>query len=555
MAILLLTLSFFYIDRQGRQTFLYAIYHDDVLTGYEKVDRYLIENKLIYKSLSEYPRSSSSIKKIQKIRFGANGKELIDYNEEIAEHSAKSVVYIKNLGGPILFLGIANADFTYIDEMAVRGNFTIFNKESIAAYAPLVRRYNFKKRGEQFFNTLNVLSPELPPMPSVVSITAIGKDIITINNKRVKCENLIFELENKDLISVWITSAFHNTLMVRMPKYGFKAVLSANREPIPVEEYTKKSDLYTEKELVFKSGDISLNGILSMPAGKKKPCPALLLIWDKGPSDKNAFGIFADIAGLLARNGYGVFRFDKRGVGKSQGFFSTYDQAEEIVDLKNAIQFLKSLPEIDKDMVGVLGYGEGAFYAAYLTGTDSSIRWCILLAASIITDTSKDNAKKITWVRRSMGDNTKYIEDVIKALLRTKEIAMKEGDWMTIEGNSVFTRKAKMSNNYNMREALKGIQTPVLIAHGKNDALNLPEEAKEIEAELLKNGNNSVTLIYLDDLDHTLGRTIKAKYVREHIEVDPAVTKNILSWLDRNLIPPEVVSVKSVETAVNAAVE
>ncbi len=36
----LFALSFFYIDRHGRETFLYAIYRDNLLIGYDKVDRY-----------------------------------------------------------------------------------------------------------------------------------------------------------------------------------------------------------------------------------------------------------------------------------------------------------------------------------------------------------------------------------------------------------------------------------------------------------------------------------------------------------------------------------
>lgn len=555
-SILLLTLSFFYIDRQGRQTFLYAIYRDDALIGYEKIDRYSIENKLIYKSLVEFPRNILSGKKIQKIRFDATGKELMDYAEEIAENGAKSSVYIKNLGDAASFLGVSNAAFTCLDNMPMRGNFVIFNKESIVTYTPLIRRYNFKKRGEQFFNAINVVSSELPPAPTVVSITAIGKNVITIDGKKVKCENLIFELENGDMISAWITSAFRNILMVRIPKYGFKAALSANKEPIHAEEYAKKSDLYAERELVFKSGDISLSGILSVPAAKKEPFPALLLIWDKGPSDKNAQGVFTDIASSLARNDYCVFRFDKRGVGKSQGFFSTYDQAEEIEDLKSAVLFLKSLSEVDKDRIGVIGYGEGGFYAAYLAGADSGIRGCILLAAGVDTDHFKNNAKKITdWAAKNVSDSPQYIENVVKALSQTKEMAMGHGDWTIIDGSSVFTKKVKMRDSYNMLEALKEVQVPVLIIHGKNDNINLPEEADKIEAALSGSGNNSVTSIYLNDLNHMLGQIVKTGSIKEHIEVNPTVTKTILSWLGENLTPPKISGAEPVESAANAATE
>ncbi len=550
VAITLLALSFLYIDRQGRQTFLYAIYCDNILSGYEKIDRYLVENKLIYKSSIELARDILSGKKTQKIIFDANGKNLIDYSEETAENGTKSTAYIKNSGDSVSFLGISSARFTCLDSMPVRGNFTIFNKKSIVTYSPLIRRYNFRKRGEQFFNTLTVASLDLPPVPGVVSITAIGKDMINIDDKKVKCENLVFELENGDLISVWIATTFRNILMVKIPKSGFKAVLTTKKDTIPVEEYSKKSDQYTEKEVIFKNGDIVLNGVLSIPAAKNGPYPVILLIWDKGPMDNNALGAFTDIAGALAENGYCAFRFDKRGVGKSQGFFSTYDQSEEIDDLKKAVEFLKSAYEIDKDRIGVLGYAEGAFYATYLTGAEDGIRACILLAASASMNPLKDDSKRLKeYVEKNVSDDPKYIEDAIKALTQSKQIGMEQGDWITIEDTSVFTKKVKMQDSYDMTEALTKVKAPVLIIQGEKDGITPPEDARVIESALSQNGNNNVTLIYLGDLDHLLGRIVKTGNIREHIEIDPAVIKNILSWLDKNLTLPKTADTELSEGA------
>ena len=550
-AITLLAMSFFYIDRQGRQTFLYAIYHDDILSGYEKTDRYLVENKLIYKSSIEIPRNILAGKTTQKIVFSANGKNLIDYTEDVVENGVKSTAYVKNDGNSVSFLGISNASFTYLDTMPVKGNFTIFNKTSIITYTPLIRRYNFKKRGEQFFNTLTVLSPDLPPVAGVVSITAIGKDVINIDGKKIKCENLVFELENGDLISVWIATAFRNILMVKIPKYGFRAVLAAKRESISVEEYAKKSELYTEKEVMFKNGDITLSGMLSTPAAKNGPYPALLLVWDKGPMDNNALGVFTDIANVLAENGYCVLRFDKRGVGKSQGFFSTYDQSEEIDDLKKAVEFLKSDPEIDKERIGALGYGEGAFYATYLAGSEDSIKACVLLAASASMDPLKDDSKKLKeYINKNISSDPQYSENVMRALTRSKEIGAEQGDWITIEGTSVFTKKVKAQDNYDMAEALRKVKVPVLIIEGKKDNAIRSEDVGAIEDILSQNENDNFTSIYLGDLDHILGQIVRTENIREHIEVDPTVTTNILSWLNEKLTLP-----KAADTEIGEIVE
>lgn len=555
LAIGLFVLSFLYIDRQGRQTFLYAIYYDNVLTGYEKVDRYLVENKLIYKSSVELPRDILRRKTTRKTTFDANGKNLIDYTEETAAGGTKSTVYIRNNNNTISFFGTADATFACLDQMPVRGISTIFESNTLATYPPLIRRYNFKRRGEQFFNTFTVISPNLPPLAGVVSITVLGKDIIEIEGKKVKCENLVFELDNGTLISVWAAKTFHNVLMVKIPKTGFKAVLCTKKDVIPVEEYVKKSDLYSEKEVMFKNGDISLSGILSLPDKEKSPYPAVLLIWDSGPLDSDALGIFTDMANALAENGYCVFRFDKRGVGKSQGFFSTYDQSEETADLKKALEFLRSVPEVDQSRIAALGYSEGGFYAAYLASLDEGIKGCIIISAAASMNPAKDDFKKVKeFVKRNISTNSQYLDNVIKTIVQSKEITKGQGDWITVLGNSVFTKKVKEQDSYDMIETLKKIKTPVLILHGKKDSINFPEEAKEMEDALSKSGNDNFTATYFGDLDHFMGRVVKNGDIRDHIEIDPSVTKTVIFWLNDNLTPPQPTNTTGTENAQNEKV-
>jgi len=549
MAVGLFIVSFLYIDRQGRQTFFYAVYHDNVLTGYEKIDKYLVENKLIYKSSLELPRDMLRQKTMRKMRFDSTGKNLIDYTEETTANGAKSTVYIKNDNNTIAFLGIADAAFAFLDNIKVLGNFTMFESGALVTYPPLVKRYNFKKRGEQFFNTLTAISPNLPPLAGMVSVTAIGKDVIDIEGKKVRCDNLVFELSNGDLISVWTAQAFHNVLMVKIPKTGFKAVLCEKRETIPVEEYVKKSGLYSEKEVMFKNGDISLSGILSIPNKEENPYPTILLIWDSGPSDNTAMGMFTDIAHALAENGYCVFRFDKRGIGKSQGFFSTYDQSEEIADLKKAVEFLRSVPEVDQSRIAVLGYSEGGFYAAYLTSMDDGIRGCIIISAAVSMNPAKDDFKKVKeFIKSNITTDSAYLDNVIKSIAKSREITKDKGDWITVLDNSVFTKKLREQDSYDMIETLKKVKIPVLILHGKKDNINFPEEAREMEDLLSQSGNNNFTATYFGDLDHLMGSMVKNNNIRDHIEADASVIKSIISWLDDNLTLPPLPSATTEST-------
>lgn len=538
MIIGLFILSFLYIDRQGHQTFLYAIYRDNELVGYEKADRYLVENKLIYKSSLELPRDMLLRKTTRKTAFDVSGKKFIDYTEETSSNGGKSTIYIKNENNAVSFVGIADAAFSFLEKMDTVGTCTVFESEAVITYPPLMRRYNFKKRGEQFFNILTPISPDLPPLAGIVSITAIGKDVVDIAGKKVRCENLVCELSNGSLVSVWVAQAFHNILMVKIPGAGFKAVLCSKKDVIPVKEYAKQSSLYSEKDIIFKNDEIALSGVLAIPNSGERSYPAVMLIWNGGPLDRGNAGIFTDIAHTLAENGYCVLRFDKRGIGKSQGFFSTYDQSEEIADLKKAMEFLKSVPEVDQARIAVLGYGEGGFYASYLSNAEDSIRCCIIMSAAAITDPAKNEFKKTAeLIRRNITADPQYLANAVSAISQSMEIAKDKGDWITILDNRVFTKKMRMRGNYDTAETLMKVKVPILILHGKMDSISLPEESEALEKALSKNGNKNFSVIYFDGLDHFMGKVVKNGEIRDHVEIDPMVTRNILSWLNDNLRP------------------
>jgi len=59
-------------------------------------------------------------------------------------------------------------------------------------------------------------------------------------------------------------------------------------------------------------------------------------------------------AGFLARHGYGVLLFDRRGEGASDGEPHTYGWGGDR-DVKAAIAFLQDRPEVDPDRIGGIG--------------------------------------------------------------------------------------------------------------------------------------------------------------------------------------------------------
>ena len=112
--------------------------------------------------------------------------------------------------------------------------------------------------------------------------------------------------------------------------------------PLVAEPVVEKP--YLEEEVTVPSGEHTLAGTLSMPAGDG-PFPALILVSGSGPQNRNeeipavtGYAPFAEIADRLTREGFAVLRYDDRGVGASTGDFASATTADFADALERAAQ-------------------------------------------------------------------------------------------------------------------------------------------------------------------------------------------------------------------------
>ena len=123
----------------------------------------------------------------------------------------------------------------------------------------------------------------------------------------------------------------------------------------------------------------------------------MLLLPGSGQVDRNenapklAINVLREIAVYLARLGIATFRYDKRGVGASEGdYFSTgfFDRVE---DAKAALAWLKEHDQVQSMKVFVLGHSEGSGLTMRSAGAGADVAGIILLtgwAREIGRDTS-----------------------------------------------------------------------------------------------------------------------------------------------------------------------
>lgn len=142
---------------------------------------------------------------------------------------------------------------------------------------------------------------------------------------------------------------------------------------------------YKEEEVRFinKREGNALVGTLTLPQ-TELPAPAVLLIAGSGPLDRDATVYthkpFALLAHYLSSRGFIVLRYDKRGVGKSNGSAIATTQ-ELATDAEAALSYLRLRTEVNKEAVGVIGHSEGGIIAPMLDTPTNRLSFMVLLAA------------------------------------------------------------------------------------------------------------------------------------------------------------------------------
>lgn len=138
--------------------------------------------------------------------------------------------------------------------------------------------------------------------------------------------------------------------------------------------------VFMENAVSFKnSKGQKLLGILHVPE-KIKKVPAIVCCHGFARNKVDKFRIWIRIARALCNSGFVVLRFDFSGHGDSEGELEDISISQEIDDLKCAINYLKTIPETDKNKIGIIGHSLGGDIAILASVNNKSIKALVLLS-------------------------------------------------------------------------------------------------------------------------------------------------------------------------------
>jgi pimeloyl-ACP methyl ester carboxylesterase len=303
-----------------------------------------------------------------------------------------------------------------------------------------------------------------------------------------------------------------------------------------------------EQDIRFQSGSLHLAGALMLPEGEG-PWPGVLLLPGSGQVDRNenakglAIGVLSQTAQYLAERGVATLRYDKRGVGASEGEFF-----EHVADASSALDFLKSQSRILPDLTFLLGHSEGALIATRMAGTGVSVAGVILLAGS-----ARPGEEVLRWqvvqVVNGMHGFNKWLIDVLHLDVLRRQAAQLDKIKRSTKNSYRIQLFSKINAKW-MREFLAydpatdlpNIQVPVLAITGSKDIQVDPADLERmrnlVRSEFEAHEVPDVTHLMRPEPGEASISTYKVQ-VRQ--PVDARILTLIITWLKLH-VPTDVAS-------------
>ncbi|WP_345243638.1 alpha/beta hydrolase [Pontibacillus salipaludis] len=245
-----------------------------------------------------------------------------------------------------------------------------------------------------------------------------------------------------------------------------------------------------EKSVQFYSEGYKLQGVLYLPDDYESKGKLPAIIANSGYQGVNEFypKMFAK---ALTEKGYVCFGFDYRGFADSEGDPARVILEEQVADIRNALTFLRAQSEVDHERIGLIGWGMGGSNVvrvaekedvaavAALNGFYNGERWLKTIHSyenwlKVLEEVYEDRVRRVTTGDSMPADPfLHYPLDPPTRAYVEKELASRKGF-----GGRTRVQFTDSILELDTEAAAKNIgDTPLFVAHGKNNVLHPIEES------------------------------------------------------------------------------
>jgi len=321
--------------------------------------------------------------------------------------------------------------------------------------------------------------------------------------------------------------------------------LSSAQTVFSHEREIEDTDIYVFSEVdFFNSNDnLMLSGTLIAP--KTTYDKVVVILPGSGKDTRNSH---YKLAQEFLNNNIAVYRFDERGVGKSQGKFTTAISGLTY-DLAYAVRHLKSRLELTNKKIGVLGHSLGGMASIVahqiISNPKEQIDFLIQIASPVksFSDASRyqiqtlpnyqvKNRSKKELVQ--LLDTLVYITDKNKnsnisdTTLREKGIQAIQQKGFELQDIKFWSYTHIDLYKHDYEDAYKQLQIPTIYLIGSRDKYVDPiSEVNRLE----KIKNPLITVKVMNNLNHYLtSGALKSDVL---YNIDKSATDTIMNWIER----------------------
>lgn len=311
-----------------------------------------------------------------------------------------------------------------------------------------------------------------------------------------------------------------------------------------------------EIQVYIQSG-VKLAGSLTIPATNNEIHPGIVIVPGTGKLDRNGrvnkkldLKLYRQLAEKLTELGFVTLRYDKRGIGESEGDFNHTGMWDLVDDIGAAVRFLKERPEVDSEKVIILGHSEGSMIGTcaaarepvagliLLAGAVERLDEALIRQRAIAVQDIMDAKGILGWYLRLLGVHNKVERQAQKF---TKKVMDSKKDVLKVQFQTINAKWMREHFSHNVREDLVKVTCPVLAITGARDIQANPECVKELpnyvkgDAEYHIVENMGHSLKYQPKTSNMLTAK-KDIFAEVSLPLHTELVELLESWLNRHFV-------------------
>jgi len=262
------------------------------------------------------------------------------------------------------------------------------------------------------------------------------------------------------------------------------------------------ADIRVGEEVSFGGQAEPLAASLLKPEGSSGPLPAVVMVVGSGSYSYRSswrpdrFGFWEGIGEAFLAKGYAVLFLEKRGVNGSGGHWAKQSFAGRAADVRAALDYLRSRPDIDGQRVGVCGHSQGGWIAQLAAAAyPDDVAFVVSLAGPSVSVRQQilDDMES-EWRCAGLG------EDKVRG--KVKRARLLYGIYSGVSRVVKIGYLARILN-YDPQGVAGRIRCPVLAVYGENDRLVPPAtNARLLGDELMKAGHKRHQIVIVPGANH-----------------------------------------------------